>query len=70
MPSVILLKPPANEEHVFSVGREHKMQAASGDFLNKTMLLREFRLAMLGYWLTLETAGTARETVPQKPPSA
>lgn len=50
------------------------MKVVHGDFLTKTMLLCEFRLAMLYYWLTFEhsvlseTAGTARKkTVRQKP---
>lgn len=34
--------------------REQKMKVANGDFLNKTMLLCEFRLAVLYYWLTFE----------------
>lgn len=51
------------------MGREQKGQVANGDFLDKTMLLCEFRSAMLCYWLTFEhsvlfeTAGTARKPV-------
>lgn len=51
------------------MGREQKGQVANGNILDQTMLFREFRLAMLCYWLTFEhsvlfeTAGTARKSV-------
>lgn len=51
------------------MGREQKGKVANRDILHKTMLLREFRLAMLCYRLTFEhsflfeTAGTARKPV-------
>lgn len=59
---------------MFSIGGEQKVQVANEGFLKKTMLLCEFRLEMLCYWLTSEhsvlreTAGTARETLSYRNP--
>jgi len=57
------------------MGREQKGQVANGNILDKTMLLCEFQLAMLCYWLTVEhsvlfeTAGTAKKSVVLQKPS-
>lgn len=65
-------KPTANATYIFSLCREQKGQVTKGDLLDKSVLLHEFRLAMLCYWLAFErsvlfqTAGTARKTVCSK----
>ena len=57
------------------MGREQKGQVANGNILDKTMLLCEFRLVMLCYWLTVEhsvlfeTAGTEKKSVVLQKPS-